>query len=143
MLCLTSQACFHFVLPLISLGINLSFSLSLPCNAREFGLVWPGVILNSLKPKKVRLILEGKMQKPTSQNRCKMHSCLICFLFLFTEDWYPQGKQNVLPGTTRKAMVPGLRPWTVYHLRVFAENQLGKSKEGKTLQVNMLFVCLS
>ena len=34
-----------------------------------------------------------------------------------------------------ESVVTGLRPWAVYQLRVFAENQLGKSKEGKVLQV--------
>ena len=51
-----------------------------------------------------------------------------------TEDWFPEGKQSVLPGPVAETVVPGLRPWTVYHLRVFAENQMGKSKEGKVLQ---------
>ena len=51
------------------------------------------------------------------------------------EDWYPQGKQNILPGQMAETLVTNLRPWTVYHLRVFAENQLGKSKDGKVLQV--------
>ena len=37
-----------------------------------------------------------------------------------------------------ETLVTNLRPWTVYHLRVFAENQLGKSKDGKVLQVNCL-----
>ena len=63
----------------------------------------------------------------------------VCF-FLDTavavaEDWYPQGKQNILPGQMTETLVTHLRPWTVYHLRVFAENQLGKSKDGKVLQV--------
>ena len=53
----------------------------------------------------------------------------------FPEDWYPDGKSNVLPGSTGETVVTGLRPHAVYHLRVFAENQLGKSKEGKVLQV--------
>ena len=61
------------------------------------------------------------------------------FLFLYvTEEWYPQGKQNILPGQMTETLVTNLRPWTVYHLRVFAENQLGKSKDGKVLQVNCL-----
>nr|XP_040568004.1 Down syndrome cell adhesion molecule-like protein Dscam2 isoform X1 [Lepeophtheirus salmonis] len=51
-----------------------------------------------------------------------------------SENWYPEGKQNILPGVMSETTVQGLRPWTVYHLRVFAENQLGKSKEGKVLQ---------
>ena len=55
--------------------------------------------------------------------------------FLFSEEWYPQGKQNILPGQMTETLVTNLRPWTVYHLRVFAENQLGKSKDGKVLQV--------
>ena len=55
--------------------------------------------------------------------------------FFFAEDWYPQGKQNILPGQMAETLVTNLRPWTVYHLRVFAENQLGKSKDGKVLQV--------
>ena len=54
---------------------------------------------------------------------------------LLTEEWYPQGKQNILPGQMTETLVTNLRPWTVYHLRVFAENQLGKSKDGKVLQV--------
>jgi hypothetical protein len=53
----------------------------------------------------------------------------------FAEEWYPQGKQNILPGQMTETLVTNLRPWTVYHLRVFAENQLGKSKDGKVLQV--------
>ena len=52
-----------------------------------------------------------------------------------TEDWYPEGKQNIQAGHLKEALVPSLNPWTVYHLRMFAENQLGKSKEGKVLQV--------
>ena len=61
----------------------------------------------------------------------------ILFLYV-TEEWYPQGKQNILPGQMTETLVTNLRPWTVYHLRVFAENQLGKSKDGKVLQVNCL-----
>ena len=60
------------------------------------------------------------------------------FILIFTEEWYPQGKQNILPGQMTETLVTNLRPWTVYHLRVFAENQLGKSKDGKVLQVNCL-----
>ena len=56
-------------------------------------------------------------------------------LFCSPEEWFPEGKQNILPGPIIETLVPGLRPWTVYHLRLFAENQLGKSKEGKVLQV--------
>ena len=40
-----------------------------------------------------------------------------------------------MPGLMGESVVTGLRPWAVYQLRVFAENQLGKSKEGKVLQV--------
>ena len=58
----------------------------------------------------------------------------IQYQYFFAEDWYPEGKQNVLPGPVTESVVPGLRPWTVYHLRVFAKNQMGKSKEGKVLQ---------
>ena len=62
------------------------------------------------------------------------------FFLLFTEEWYPQGKQNILPGQMTETLVTNLRPWTVYHLRVFAENQLGKSKDGKVLQVKTFFL---
>ncbi len=47
------------------------------------------------------------------------------------ENWYPEGKQNVLPGPSSDTVVSGLRPWTVYHLRVFAENQVKKRKNSK------------
>ena len=60
------------------------------------------------------------------------------FFFNFPEEWFPEGKQNILPGPISETLVPGLRPWTVYHLRLFAENQLGKSKEGKVLQVRKI-----
>ena len=60
---------------------------------------------------------------------------MIIDIFQFLEEWFPEGKQNILPGPISETLVPGLRPWTVYHLRLFAENQLGKSKEGKVLQV--------
>ena len=62
---------------------------------------------------------------------------------IFAENWYPEGKQNILPGIMSETVVTGLRPWTVYHLRVFAENQLGKSKEGKVLQVQYEKLLLS
>ena len=62
------------------------------------------------------------------------------FFWLLTEEWYPQGKQNILPGQMTETLVTNLRPWTVYHLRVFAENQLGKSKDGKVLQVKTFFL---
>ena len=58
----------------------------------------------------------------------------------FVEEWFPEGKQNILPGPISETLVPGLRPWTVYHLRLFAENQLGKSKEGKVLQVKNHYI---
>ncbi len=58
------------------------------------------------------------------------------FVCLLAEDWYPEGKQNIQVGHLREALIPSLNPWTFYHLRLFAENQLGKSKEGKVLQVN-------
>ena len=51
------------------------------------------------------------------------------------ENWFPEGKQKILPGQMGESVVTGMRPWAVYQLRVFAENQLGKSKEGKVLQV--------
>ncbi len=56
-------------------------------------------------------------------------------LFHLSDNWYPEGKQSILPGMLVNTEVSGLHPWTVYHLRVFAENKLGKSKEGKVLQV--------
>ena len=62
--------------------------------------------------------------------------CTVKIAVLFiTEDWYPEGKQNIQAGHLKEALVPSLNPWTVYHLRMFAENQLGKSKEGKVVQV--------
>ena len=60
---------------------------------------------------------------------------LIEFVTFLAENWYPEGKQNILAGAMAETVVSGLRPWSVYHLRIFAENQLGKSKEGKVLQV--------
>jgi hypothetical protein len=60
------------------------------------------------------------------------------FYLIFSEDWFPEGKQNIQAGHLKEALVASLNPWTVYHLRLFAENQLGKSKEGKVLQVNSI-----
>lgn len=56
--------------------------------------------------------------------------------FFSLENWFPEGMQNILPGMMSETVVTGMRPWAVYQLRVFAENQLGKSKEGKVLQVS-------
>ena len=58
------------------------------------------------------------------------------FYLIFSEEWFPEGKQNIQAGHLKEATVSSLNPWTVYQLRLFAENQLGKSKEGKVLQVS-------
>jgi hypothetical protein len=39
-----------------------------------------------------------------------------------------------------EATVTGLRPATLYTIRLFAENELGRSKEGRVLKV---FLCRS
>jgi hypothetical protein len=71
----------------------------------------------------------------TRENNSKLVQNFHCDTLSFSEDWYPEGKQNIQDGTLKEVLVSSLNPWTVYHLRLFAENQLGKSKEGKVLQV--------
>ena len=54
---------------------------------------------------------------------------------LFTESWEGGGEEKTLYGQVEEATVTGLRPATLYNIRLFAENELGRSKEGRVLKV--------
>ena len=55
---------------------------------------------------------------------------------LFVADsWDLQSEEKTLYGQVDDAMIGGLRPAVIYQVRVFAENELGRSKEGRVLQV--------
>jgi chitodextrinase len=47
------------------------------------------------------------------------------------ESW----EEKTVYGQVEEATVTGLRPATTYSIRLFAENELGRSKEGRVLQV--------
>ena len=46
-----------------------------------------------------------------------------------------EAEEKTLYGQVEEAVLSSLRPATVYQLRVAAENELGRSKEGRVLQV--------
>ena len=46
-----------------------------------------------------------------------------------------EAEEKTLYGQVEEATLSSLRPATVYQLRVAAENELGRSKEGRVLQV--------
>ena len=51
------------------------------------------------------------------------------------DSWDLQSEEKTLFGQVDDAMIGGLRPAVIYQVRVFAENELGRSKEGRVLQV--------
>ena len=57
------------------------------------------------------------------------------FYFTFSDSWDLQSEEKTLYGQVDDAMIGGLRPAVIYQVRVFAENELGRSKEGRVLQV--------
>jgi hypothetical protein len=56
-------------------------------------------------------------------------------VFYVTESWETGGEEKTLYGQVEEATVTGLRPATLYTIRLFAENELGRSKEGRVLKV--------
>ena len=46
-----------------------------------------------------------------------------------------EAEEKTLYGQVEEAVLSSLRPATVYQVRVAAENKLGRSKEGRVLQV--------
>ena len=48
-----------------------------------------------------------------------------------------EAEEKTLYGQVEEAVLSSLRPATVYQLRVAAENELGRSKEGRVLQVSI------
>ena len=46
-----------------------------------------------------------------------------------------EAEEKTLYGQVEEAVLSSLRPATVYQVRVAAENELGRSKEGRVLQV--------
>ena len=49
--------------------------------------------------------------------------------------WEVEAEEKTLYGQVEEAVLSSLRPATVYQVRVSAENELGRSKEGRVLQV--------
>lgn len=47
-----------------------------------------------------------------------------------TDDWGIHSKSQRVPGTETRASISGLWPGTAYHVRLFAENSLGRSEPG-------------
>jgi len=50
------------------------------------------------------------------------------------ESWELVAEEKTLYGQVEEAVIGGLRPAVIYQVRVFAENELGRSKEGRVLQ---------
>ena len=49
-----------------------------------------------------------------------------------------EAEEKTLYGQVEEAVLSSLRPATVYQVRVAAENELGRSKEGRVLQVMLV-----
>ena len=52
-----------------------------------------------------------------------------------------EAEEKTLYGQVEEAVLSSLRPATVYQVRVAAENELGRSKEGRVLQVMLVVFC--
>ena len=56
--------------------------------------------------------------------------------------WEVEAEEKTLYGQVEEAVLSSLRPATVYQVRVSAENELGRSKEGRVLQVMLSLLML-
>ena len=56
-----------------------------------------------------------------------------------SDSWDVGGEEKTVYGQVEEATVTSLRPATLYHIRLFAENELGRSKEGRVLQVGAVY----
>ena len=56
-----------------------------------------------------------------------------------SDSWDVGGEEKTVYGQVEEATVTSLRPATLYHIRLFAENELGRSKEGRVLQVGSVY----
>ena len=65
------------------------------------------------------------------------------FCELYLESWELLAEDKTLYGQVDDALIGGLRPAVIYQVRVFAENEMGRSKEGRVLQVFMFSNLLS
>lgn len=54
---------------------------------------------------------------------------------LVPDDWSKHPEKVVVSGTTTMATIPGLHPASSYHIRIIAENRLGKSEPSEVIQV--------
>jgi len=54
---------------------------------------------------------------------------------VFAESWEVGGEEKTVYGQVEEAALTGLKPATLYHIRLFAENELGRSKEGRVIKV--------
>ena len=49
--------------------------------------------------------------------------------------WELEAEEKTLYGEVAEAVLGALAPATIYQVRTFAENELGRSKEGRVVQV--------
>ena len=61
-------------------------------------------------------------------NLCK------CWLVV-AGSWELEAEEKTLYGEVAEAVLGALAPATIYQVRTFAENELGRSKEGRVVQV--------
>ena len=51
--------------------------------------------------------------------------------------WELEAEEKTLYGEVAEAVLGALAPATIYQVRTFAENELGRSKEGRVVQVTL------
>ena len=54
--------------------------------------------------------------------------------------WELEAEEKTLYGEVAEAVLGALAPATIYQVRTFAENELGRSKEGRVVQVTLNIV---
>ena len=54
--------------------------------------------------------------------------------------WELEAEEKTLYGEVAEAVLGALAPATIYQVRTFAENELGRSKEGRVVQVTLYIV---
>lgn len=68
----------------------------------------------------------------------KLGARILLILCRSAGSWEVEAEEKTLYGQVEEAVLSSLRPATVYQVRVAAENELGRSKEGRVLQVMLV-----
>ena len=91
--------------------------------------------ISRAEPKIERFVVQWKKQHGNLSHSFFIKSDENLNFGKILESWELLAEDKTLYGQVDDALIGGLRPAVIYQVRVFAENEMGRSKEGRVLQV--------